>query len=394
MTRRPWFAILATLAVAAAWAGLPALAQDLQERRGFRVEITEPKSGDIVQGPMFIRVDVTEPREGDVERVTFEVNDRRVFVDTEPPWQVEYDFGSQRSQHVVRVVAHHRDGPTVSDFVITRTLDLQYTVNVNRVILDVSVRDDDRRPVLGLKKDDFVVKEDGDPQSIEEVTREERPLLVGVLVDTSGSMRDRLEQAQQAACGFLETLRAQDRVFVVDFDENVFLIEETTSDFDAACSAIRTTYPVGGTALYDAIHAAYRVIYQPKAERRALIVLSDGDDTESRLTFEEIEEEALLSDVTVYAIGLDVGGMGTARRHLDRLTEITGGRAYFVRKADELGSAYEQIALELRTLYQLTYASDNETFDGRLIEVEVDVTRPGRYDIRHRQGYYAAEDSP
>jgi VWFA-related protein len=324
--------------------------------------------------------------------VRFEVNDELIFVDTDPPWQVEYDFGTARKQHVIRVVAEHRDGPTVSDFVITRTLDLKYFVNVKRVILSVSVRDEEKRPVLDLTEEDFRVEEDGEPQDLVEVTREERPLLIGILVDTSGSMRERLEQAQTAACGFLKTLREEDRAFVVDFDERVFLIEEPTNDFDSACKAIKTTTPVGGTAMFDAMNAAYRVIHEPKAERRALIVLSDGEDTESRLDYEEIKEEALLSDVTIYSLGLDVPFLSAPRSQLRELADLTGGRSYFVSKAEELAGTYEQIAEELRTQYQVTYASDNETFDGRFIEIDVDVTRDGDYDVRHRKGYFAVDE--
>jgi VWFA-related protein len=384
---------MVALVVLALTAGT-ALAQDLQPRKGFRVEIVSPKSRAIVQGRETINVSVTEPREGDVVEVRFEVNDELIFVDTDPPWQVEYDFGTARNQHVIRVVAKHRDGPTVSDFVITRTLDLKYVVNVNRVILTVSVRDDQRRPVLGLTEQDFRVEEEGEPQKLVEVSREERPLLIGILVDTSGSMRERLEHAQTAACGFLETLREQDRAFVVDFDELVFLIEEPTNDFDRACASIKTTKPVGGTAMFDALNAAYRVIHEPKAERRAMIVLSDGEDTESRLTFDEIEEEAMLSDVTIYSIGLDVPFASGARRHLKDLAELTGGRSYFVDDAEELAGTYEEIAEELRTQYQVTYASENEEFDGRFIEIDVEVvTDEGDdYDVRHRKGYFAVQD--
>ncbi|MDQ7006513.1 MAG: VWA domain-containing protein [Acidobacteriota bacterium] len=364
-------------------------AQDLTARKGFKVTLLAPRSGEVVSGPRQIRAAVTidDPRE--IEAVRFYVNDRLVLTDREPPWQAEYDFGEASAQHVVRVVAHHRDGPTVSDFAITRTLNLRYVVHVQRVVLDVSVRDQDRRLVTGLEASDFVVEEDGRPQRIVEVSREERPILVGIVMDSSGSMRGRMEAAQQAACGFLETLRDGDRTFVVDFDERVFLVEEITDDFDAACKSIGGTFPVGGTALYDALHAAFRVSYQVPSERRALIILSDGDDTESRLDLAAITEEAELSDVTIYAIGLGVQPLSTARSALKRLTRMTGGRAFFVRKAEELAGVYQLIAEELRALYQVVYASDNEVFDGRLVRIRVRVPGSRGYDIRHRQGYRA-----
>lgn len=383
-----WIAGLLLLLMAA-----PSAAQDLSPRKGFSVRILEPQTGSIVSGPTLIRAEVTVRDEREVDRVLFYVNDKLILADREPPWQVEYDFGTTSRQHVIRVVARHKDGPEVSDFAITRTLDLKYVVNVQRVILDVSVRDQARHVVTGLSKDDFEVEEDGKPQRLMQVSREERPLLVGVLMDSSGSMRERMDDAKEAACGFLQTLREEDRTFVIDFDERVFLIEEIGSDFDDACKSIGGEVPVGGTAMYDAIHAAFRVTYQTKAERRAFVILTDGDDTESRLTLDEIKEEAQLSDVTIYAIGLGVAPFSEARAALKSLTEITGGRAFFIKKAKDLASTYDLIAEELRTLYQVVYASDNEVFDGRFVKVKVRVKGKRRYDIRHRRGYYAVRTS-
>jgi VWFA-related protein len=378
---------LALLAAALAAPALPALAQDLSARRGFSVEITAPENQDIVSGETTIEVDVEAREPGDVEKVEFFIDDELRFTDAERPYKMVHDFGSLPGVHVVRVVAHHRTGATVSDFIVTRSLDVRYFVDVRRVILDVSVRDEEGRLVTGLPESAFSVTEDGQPQRIIEVSPEERPILAGILIDSSGSMRDRMEIAQEAACQFIKTLRDEDRGFAVDFDEAVYLIETITPDRDALCRSVKTTKAIGGTALYDAIHAAYRVSHREEAERRALIILSDGDDTASQLELEALREEALASEVTIYAIGLDVGALTEARLALRRLTEDTGGRAFFVKKPKELAAAYQQISDELRSLYQVTYASGNEERDGRFIELEVDVA--GDYDVRHRRGYYA-----
>jgi len=383
-----WIAGVLLLLMAA-----PASAQDLSPRKGFSVRILEPETGSIVSGPTLIKAGVTVRDEKQIDRVLFYVNDKLILADREPPWQVEYDFGATSRQHVIRVVARHKDGPEVSDFAITRTLDLEYVVNVQRVILDVSVRDRARHVVTGLGKNDFRIEEEGKPQRLVEVSREERPLLIGILMDSSGSMRERMDEAKEAACGFLHTLREGDRTFVIDFDERVFLIEEIGSSFDDACTSIGGEVPVGGTAMYDAIHAAFRVTYQTEAERRAFVILTDGNDTESELTLDEIEKEAQLSDVTIYAIGLGVAPLSEARAALESLTKITGGRAFFIKKAKDLASTYDLIAEELRTLYQVVYASDNEIFDGRFIKVDVRVKGKQRYDIRHRLGYYAVQPS-
>ncbi|MDH3284548.1 MAG: VWA domain-containing protein, partial [Acidobacteriota bacterium] len=326
-------------------------------------------------------------------KVEFFVDDEIVFADGEPPWQVVYDFGTKPGVHVVRVVAHHRDGPTVSDFVITKSLKPQYVINVQRVVLDVSVRDGKNRLVTGLQAEDFSVFEDDRPQELLAVGLDERPLLVGILLDSSGSMRgERIEQAQEAACEFVETLRPEDRAFVIDFDEQVFLIQQTTHDHEDLCLSTRSTQAIGGTSIYDALHAAYRVIHQADAERRALVVLTDGDDSSSTLKFDDLLLEAKLADVTVYVIGLDVGAISDGRRTMTRLSDTTGGRSFFVKRARDLVGTYEAIAEELRSLYQLVYSSDNDTMDGRFIEIDVKLTGGERHDVRHRSGYFAVED--
>lgn len=343
-------------------------------------------------GSTKIVADVTAPREQEIARVEFFIDDELIFADTEPPWQVVHDFGAGAATHVVRVVAEHRDGPTVSDFVITRSLKAEYVVNVQRVLLDVSVRDSKKRLIRGLGQSDFRVREGGVEQKVLSVSPEERPLLIGIVIDSSGSMRgERIEQAREAACAFVKTLRDEDRVFVIDFDENVYLIQQPTHDKHEACASISSTEAVGGTALRDAVNAAYRVIHQQESERRALVVLSDGEDSESHVTFDDLMLTTQLSDVTVYAIGLDVGLLGSANSELTKLSTETGGRAFFVRRARDLAGTYEAIAEELRSLYLVIYSSTRDSLDGKFVPIEVDVTG-GKFDVRHRRGYYASPE--
>ncbi len=391
---RPLVTLLGALAVTAgAGAGmLPAAAQDLAPRRGFKVEIVEPKSGGVVTGKTTLRAAVTAPREEDVERVDFYVDDKLVFSDTAAPWQVLHDFGKKGGTHVVRVIAVHRDGPTTSAFVVTKSVDLQFVVNVQRVLLDVSVRDAQRRVVQGLGADNFTVTEAGKPQKVLSVSTDKRPLAVAIVLDSSGSMKERMIDAQEAACSFVEALTEKDRALVINFDDNVFLIHPNSSDHASLCRSLRSTEALGGTALYEALRAAYRLLHETSADRRAIVVLSDGDDTQSRIAFEEVRDQARLSDVTVYAIGLQTGALSTARQVLRELADDTGGRAFFVSEAKELAGTYEAIAEELRTLYQVVYASDNQTFDGRFVPIGVEVTGiPSGADVRYRRGYHAVE---
>ena len=230
-----------------AGAGLaPASAQDLAPRRGFKVELVEPKSGGVVTGKTTLRAAVTAPREEDVEHVDFFVDDKLVFRDTAAPWQVVHDFGKQGGTHVVRVVATHRDGPTTSAFVVTKSVDLQFVVNVQRVVLDVSVRDAQRRVVQGLGADSFKVTESGRPQKVISVTTDKRPLAVAIVLDSSGSMKERMIEAQDAACDFVEALTEKDKALVINFDDSVFLIHPASPDHASLCRSIRSTEALGG----------------------------------------------------------------------------------------------------------------------------------------------------
>jgi VWFA-related protein len=246
--------------------------------------------------------------------------------------------------------------------------------------------------VQGLGQDSFRVTESGRPQKVLSVTTDKRPLAVAIVLDSSGSMKERMIEAQEAACDFVEALTEKDKALVINFDDSVFLIHPASADHASLCRSIRSTEALGGTALYEALRAAYRLLHQTDADRRAIVVLSDGDDTQSRIDFKEVLDQARLSDVTVYAIGLQTGALSQARQVLRDLADETGGRAFFVSEAKELAGTYEAIAEELRTLNQVVYASDNQVFDGRFVPIGVEVVGvPAGSDVRYRRGYHAGE---
>lgn len=369
-----------------------ASAQDLTQRKGFRVKISAPVSGEALLDEITIKAEVTARQESDVERVDFYLDDKLLFSDAEAPYQVVHDFGEKALAHVIKAVAVHREGLSVSDFVVSRALDFAAVVDVQRVVLNVSVRDGRGAAVPGLTAADFELTEDATPQTLLSVSREERPILVGILLDSSGSMRDRMKEAQTAACAFVDTLTDKDRGFVIDFDEMVTLREPAGSDRALLCASIKAAQPVGGTALYDAVHAAYRVVRDAVSDRSALVLLSDGDDTESTVTLDRIVDEARRNEVAVYAVGLGTGATATGRVALKRLADETGGRAYFIDAAAELVDTYRKIADELRGLYQLVYASKNQRQDGKFRRIGVRVKKEGeKFEIKHRSGYIASK---
>jgi Ca-activated chloride channel family protein len=378
------------LACLCAAAGPDARAQDAQKRRGFSIKITQPVNGDIAIGKEKIEATVKTDRPDLIESVEFFVGDEMVFRDTEAPYECTYDFGPQSIARVIRAVAHHKEGITVSDVVVTRKIDLSFAVRVNRVVLDAVVQDQNGHFVHDLTANDLQLTEDGVARPIIDFSMETRPLSVALVIDTSGSMQEKMDATHKAAVSFVDTLQDNDQAMVIDFAEHVFLLQDLTSDHDAIREAIQTTTAVGATAIYDAVHAALRKL-RPVEGRKAIILLSDGGDTDSQFPKDRVVEEAKAADVTIYSIGLGAGaGDFGAKELLRNFSEATGGKAYFVKEASELESTYRQITDDLRNQYYITYESDNEVFDGRWVKIEI-TPRNKAYEVRARKGYLAVK---
>jgi VWFA-related protein len=367
--------------------GAAASAQPAPARRGFAVQIEEPADQSIVFGksPIIATVEIADAAL--VDRVEFYVGDELVFVDREPPWECSYDFGEESKAWVIRADAWHRENVSVSDSVTTRRIPFIAIERVNRVLLWVSARDRDGRFVTELRQDQLSLFEEGRAQPILEFTREERPITMAILLDSSGSMKEQLEEVHHAASSFVDTLREGDQALVIDFDDKVFLVQDLTFDRAALKAAIQSTEAIGGTAIYDALHAAYRKIGKLTG-RKAIVLLSDGDDTASQFGFQRAIEEAKSNNTIIYSIGLGDGGGGAHRGPLKEFAEVTGGRAFFIKKASDLETVYRLIAEELRAQYYVAYATTNETWDGRWIPLRMETTQPG-LELNHRSGFFA-----
>ncbi len=374
--------------VVAALALVPALllAQQATPRRGFAIEITEPADQGIVLGRTKIaaKVKIDDPRA--IERVEFLVGDAVIFVDREPPYECMHDFGEESKSFVIQAVAYHVEEVTARDAVVTRRIGFSAVEQVNRVVLWVSATDKQDELVHDLTKADFRVLENDAEQEVLEFYREDRPITMALLLDSSGSMREKIKEVHEAASSFVETLRPEDRALVIDFDEKVFLIQELTSDHERLKEAITSTEAIGGTAIYDALHAAYRKIGGIDG-RKVIVLLTDGEDFDSQFGYERVLDEAKSNATLVYSIAL--GGEGGGDKSVPKsFSDVTGGRFFFVRKAAELAGVYQQIAEELRAQYYLAYSTPNEEWDGRFMKVQVDGTREG-IKVRSRRGYFA-----
>lgn len=382
-------AALAVLAAACALiASLPVLAQDSARRRGFSIKVTQPANQDFVIGKTKIAAEVKIDKPEAIEKVEFYVGDKLVFIDDEAPYECLYDFGPVSKNLVIKAVAYHREGVTVSDFIVTRKIDISFNVKVNRVVLNASVFDKEGSFVSGLTKSDFTVTEEGAKREIVDFAPETRPILMGLLLDVSGSMLDNMQTAQEAACGFVDTLRETDRAMLVEFNEKVYMLSDLSNDREHLKKVLRTTKALGGTALYDALHTSLRRLEKFDA-RKAIVILSDGDDTQSNLTYDRVRDEVKNTDTIIYTIALGSSfGDLDARGKLRELADQTGGRAFSASKASQLSGVYAKIAEELRSQYYLTYASENENFNGRWVPIKLE-TKNKSLEVRVRKGYYA-----
>jgi Ca-activated chloride channel family protein len=369
----------------AAIAVVAVFAQDVQRRRGFSITITQPAMQEVVFGKTKIAAAVEIDDPSLVDRVEFVVADEVAFVDREPPYEFFFDFGEAQRSWVVRAIAWHKEGVSVSDVTITRKLAFSNIEEVNRVILWISATDKQGNFITDLEESEFKIFENDKEQRIIDFYAETRSITMAILIDTSGSMQDKIREVHNAAGAFVDTIRDIDNALVIDFDDNVFLIQDLTNDHEALKEAITSTEPLGATSLFDALHAAYRKIGQIDG-RKAVILLSDGEDTSSQFGFKRVINEAKTNNTIVYTIG--VGGGSIDKNVLEEFAQNTGGKAFFVKKADDLAEVYQRIADELGKQYYLTYSTDNDNWDGHWIKIRVESERPG-VKVRARRGYFA-----
>jgi VWFA-related protein len=268
---------------------------------------------------------------------------------------------------------------------------------VNEVHLVFTVTDKHGHYIKDLKQNDFKILDDGKPpESIRSFRSEtDLPLEVGLLIDASNSIRDRFKFEQEAAIEFLnQTIRRNyDQAFVIGFDVTPEVTQDFTDDTEKLDNGVRVLRPGGGTALYDAIYYACRdkLIKHPVngPTRRAIVLVSDGDDNQSHVTREEAIEMAQRAEVSIYTISTNLtesGGHGD--KTLERISEATGGRSYVPFQITEVANSFAAIQEELRSQYAVAYKPAAFQPDGHFRSIEVQATLKG-FHVRSRRGYYA-----
>ena len=275
----------------------------------------------------------------------------------------------------------------------------QFRSTVDIVSLNVTVVDGTNHYVTDLDQSDFSVFEDGVKQEIIFFTRRPQPIALSLLLDSSASMEDKLQTLQAAATNFVKRLKPTDLAQVIDFDSRVSIRQGFTSEQTQLQSAILQTVAGGSTSLHNAIYVSLKELAKVKAQneedvrRHALIVFSDGEDTSSLVSFEEVLDLAKRSEASIYTIALrgndsSARGFREAEFVMRQLAQETGGRAFFPARIEDLNGVYSQIADELASQYTVGYSSRNPRNDGAFRRIVVQVARTN-VTARTKRGYFA-----
>jgi len=360
------------------------------------VRIVSPAENSFVDGVTTISVEVSAPSGTDIADVKFFVDDVEVGSRTEPPWEVTWDAGATFARRVIRVVATDTAGGQSEDTSLTRDLESAvFTAAVDVVPLYVNVTDDRGAYIPGMTQDEFEVYENGEKQEILFFDSEPRPVVIGMLIDTSGSMEGvKMERAKQGASAFFQHLTEQDEAFVMGFDAFPRVYQDLTPNVARLREAIDQLQPQGATSLNMAIVEACDIVVD-RPERRALIILSDGFDTVQSVTEGQAIEYALSQDVRLYTIGIfdtmnpvRSQGFDTLNRgevSMRAYSDGTGGRTFILNSLGELERAYDEIAAELRSQYSLGYRPGSPAGRGEFREIEI---RTKRGEARTKPGYF------
>jgi VWFA-related protein len=273
----------------------------------------------------------------------------------------------------------------------------QFRVTVDLISLNVTVTDARNRFITDLGRDDFRVFEDGVHQELSVFSQEDLPLRMILLLDASASMEEKIGSAQRAAIRFVGEMKDDDLAEVVEFGSKAHIIQAFTGDTEKLRDAILRTQAGGTTSLYNALYIALKDLSRRRSDirRQAIVVLSDGEDTSSLVTFEQVLELTKDTDVTIYTISLRREGaqkgkyFSEAEHVLKKLAEETGGQWFFPGHIDELESVYARIARELKSQYNIGYFSNNTRRDGSWRRVVVQTASDEGLLVRTKLGYYA-----
>jgi Ca-activated chloride channel family protein len=277
-------------------------------------------------------------------------------------------------------------------------------VSVDLVLMYTTVIDPKNQFVAGLKQENFRVFEDGVQQTISAFSQEDVPISMGILIDLSLSMRKKIDHVNKAALAFIRASNPQDQVFLIGFNDNADLLQDFTNDIDEITDSLENAAVMGSTAIYDAVYLGVQKAHTGNKPKKAIVVITDGEDRDSFYSLSDLLAKVQESDVQVFCIGFLnapppkglFGGWSKsvpekARDALQKISEETGGTAFFPAATADLNDIVSEIATELRSQYAIGYYSSNSARDGsfRRVKIELSGSKPAERQLRYRRGYFA-----
>jgi Ca-activated chloride channel family protein len=314
-----------------------------------------------------------------------------------------FPVGAQVLNDDVHISPTVQPPPTPSAGVIDASLKTHtrpYKVDVNLVLVPVTITDPMNRLVTGLDKENFNILEGKDVQEIRHFSSEDAPVSLGVIFDMSGSMNSKIERAREAVLEFFKTANPQDEFFMITFADKPEQIADFTQSIDDIQAKLVYSVPKGRTALLDAIYLGVNKMRQAKYPKRALLIISDGGDNHSRYTEGETKSLVKEADVLIYAIGVYDHYFPTSEERLgpqllSDVTQLTGGRSFTIDNPNDLADVATKIGIELRNQYVLGYRPKNPTHDGKWRKIKVKLTPPKGLPplkVFAKTGYYAPSE--
>lgn len=358
-----------------------------RERFFVRLVPVSPSEGN--GGQVRVAAEVNIPSDGTLERLDLFWNDELLDTIYEPPYETRVVLNTREQFGYLRALATLADGGQAEDLQFVNTPEFGTVVEVTAVELPITVLDRGGKPVEDLSQEDFTVFENKVVQEISHFSlHRDLPVRMGMVIDTSGSMEETLPTVQRVVMGFLrDLLRPRDRAFIETFSDRPDLLAGFTADFTTIENALLALYPDRATAFYDAVVMGL-FQFSGVTGRRAMVVLTDGEDTASKNGFDDALGYAQRMGVTIYMIGVDIPSTKvTTRWQINKLAAATGGKSFFVSEKSGLTKIYDEINRELRTQYLIAYTSNSEDPPDELRKIKVEVNRKG-VKVRTITGYY------
>jgi Ca-activated chloride channel family protein len=271
-----------------------------------------------------------------------------------------------------------------------------FRADTRLVVLHATVVDKHGKLITNLQGNAFRIFEDGVEQPLKIFRREDVPVSMGIVVDNSGSMRDKRRKVEDAAMALVKASNPQDEIFIVNFNDEAYLDVDFTSDVKKLEDGVARIDSRGGTAMRDAIDLAMDHLKKGKRDKKVLVVVTDGNDNASEISLERLIQRAQQKEVSVYTIGLlseeERREARRAKRALDAITEATGGMAYYPKDVEDVGKFTVDVAHEIRNQYTLAYTPSKPDLDGTFRQIKVTVNAKDKPTVRTRTGYYASPE--